>query len=60
MQYDVETGGPCLEAYRRQEILRIDSTACDQRWPEFASAAAAGVGSTLSIPVVVGGDGWAR
>lgn len=57
-QYDVKTGGPSLEAYRRQEILRIDSTARDQRWPEFASAAAAaGVGSTLSIPLVVGGDG---
>jgi len=57
-QYDVEAGGPCLTAYRRQEILRIDSTVSDQRWPEFAStAAAAGVASTLSIPLVVGGDG---
>ena len=57
-QYDSETGGPCLEAYRRQEILRIDRTATDQRWPEFAGTAAAeGVGSTLSIPLVVSGDG---
>ena len=57
-QYYAETGGPCLDAYRRQEILRIDSTATEQRWPEFASTAAGeGLGSTLSIPLVVGGDG---
>jgi GAF domain-containing protein len=57
-QYDAETGGPCLDAYRRQQVLRIDSTASDRRWPEFSRAAAAeGLGSTLSIPLVVGGDG---
>jgi GAF domain-containing protein len=57
-QYDAETGGPCLDAYRRQEILRIDNTATDLRWPEFANAAAAeGIASTLSVPLVVSGDG---
>lgn len=57
-QYDAKTGGPCLEAYRRQEVLRIDSTASDQRWLEFSGTAAAeGFGSTLSVPLVVGGDG---
>jgi len=57
-QYDAATGGPCLEAYRRQQILRIDSTATDRRWPEFAATAAAqGLASTLSVPLVVGGDG---
>ena len=57
-QYDAESGGPCLDAYRGQEILRIDSTASDQRWPEFASAAAAeGLRSALSIPLIVSGDG---
>jgi GAF domain-containing protein len=57
-QYDAETGGPCLDAYRRQEVLRIDSTATDLRWPEFAGTAfTEGLGSTLSIPLVVGGDG---
>ncbi len=57
-QYEADTGGPCLDAYRRQQILRIDSTASDQRWPEFAGTAAAeGLGSTLSIPLVVSGDG---
>jgi GAF domain-containing protein len=57
-QYDAASGGPCLDAYRRQQILRIDSTATDRRWPAFsATAAAAGLASTLSIPLVVGGDG---
>lgn len=57
-QYDAEVGGPCLEAYRRQQILRIDATASEQRWPEFAAAAAAhGLGSTLSVPLIVAGDG---
>ncbi len=57
-QYEAQAGGPCLEAYRRQQVLRIDSTASDRRWPEFSgAAAAAGLGSTLSIPLVVGGDG---
>jgi GAF domain-containing protein len=57
-QYQAAHGGPCLEAYRRQQVLRIDSTARDQRWPEFAATAAAeGLGSTLSIPLVVAGDG---
>ena len=56
-QYRAETGGPCLDAYRRQQIQRIDSTATDQRWPEFAGTAVTeGIGSTLSIPLVVGGD----
>lgn len=58
LQYEAATGGPCLDAYRRQQILRIDSTASDERWPEFARIAAAeGLGSTLSIPLAVGGDG---
>jgi GAF domain-containing protein len=57
-QYSAATGGPCVEAYRRQQILRIDSTATDPRWPHFAATAAgAGLGSTLSVPLVVGGDG---
>jgi transcriptional regulator with GAF, ATPase, and Fis domain len=57
-QYDAITGGPCLDAYRRQEIQRIDSIASDQRWPEFSGTAVAeGFASTLSIPLIVSGDG---
>ncbi len=50
-QYSAGTG-PCLEAFRQQRVFRIDSTANEPRWPEFAKAAAAhGIGSTLSLPV---------
>lgn len=57
-QYEADGGGPCLDAYRRQQVLRIDSTSEDQRWPEFAMAAArAGIMSTLSLPLVIAGDG---
>lgn len=57
-QYNAPGGGPCLEAYRRQQVLRIDSTPADSRWPDFAATAAAhGLNSTLSVPLLVGGDG---
>jgi GAF domain-containing protein len=57
-QYNSDEGGPCLEAYRRQQMFRIDSTSDDQRWPDFCrEAAGAGIISTLSAPLVVGGDG---
>ena len=58
LQYESGCGGPCLEAYRRQQNFRIDSTADDPRWPDFCqAAAAAGIGSTLSVPLIVNGDG---
>jgi GAF domain-containing protein len=57
IQYRVN-GGPCLDAYRRQVVNRIDSTETDERWPEFCrGAAAAGVHSILSFPLIVNGDG---
>jgi GAF domain-containing protein len=50
-----ETGnGPCVESYRTGEVLRIDSTDDDERWPEFSAACVAhGVHSTLSLPLSV-------
>ena len=53
-QYD--TGkGPCLDAFRHGQEFRIEDTRLETRWPEFAAAAAAGgVLSTLSLPLVVG------
>jgi GAF domain-containing protein len=58
LQYEAAGGGPCLEAYRQRQAFRIESTADDPRWPEFSqAAAAAGIKSTLSLPLVVGGDG---
>jgi transcriptional regulator with GAF, ATPase, and Fis domain len=57
IQYRVNAG-PCLDAYRRQAINRIDSTDSDERWPEFSrGAAAAGVHAVLSYPLIVAGDG---
>ena len=50
--------GPCLDAFRTQKIQRIDSTADDDRWPEFCEAAMAhGVRSTLSMPMTARGEG---
>ncbi len=47
--------GPCLDSYRSGEVNAIESTATDERWPEFSRAAAAhGVGSTLSLPLLAG------
>jgi GAF domain-containing protein len=55
-QYDAGTG-PCIEAFRHQRIYRIDSTAVDDRWPEFSrDALAHGVRSTLSVPLAVRGE----
>ncbi|HWG73577.1 MAG TPA: GAF and ANTAR domain-containing protein [Acidimicrobiales bacterium] len=57
LQYAIEAG-PCLDAYRNQTLYRIDDTDDDERWPEFVRVAAEiGVGSTLSLPLVVAGDG---
>jgi GAF domain-containing protein len=55
-QYD-SGHGPCLDAFRHQQAYRIDSTADERRWPEFASLAAAyGIVATLSIPVTARGE----
>lgn len=54
-----ETGsGPCLDAFRHQRVFRIDSTADEDRWPEFSQAAAEhGMRSTISFPLGVRGNG---
>jgi len=52
-QYD-SGRGPCLDAFRNGVAYRIDSTADDERWPEFSrTALAAGIRSTLSLPLMV-------
>ena len=44
--------GPCLDAFRHQVSYRIDDTATETRWPEFAAeAAAVGIVTTLSLPL---------
>lgn len=51
-----ETGeGPCLDAFRHAVVHRIDDTEQDKHWPVFAAAAAAkGIRSTISYPMVAG------
>ena len=54
-----ETGiGPCLDSFRHRRIFRIDDTTKDDQWAPFSEAAAAhGIGSTLSIPLVANHEG---
>ena len=52
-QYD-SGEGPCLDAFRDQQIYAIDDTLAGGPWPAFRAAAAAKrVRSTLSLPLVV-------
>jgi GAF domain-containing protein len=52
-QYDADSG-PCLDAFRTGDILRIDSTADDNRWPQFSAACAEhGILSTASFPMLI-------
>jgi GAF domain-containing protein len=52
LQYGLDSG-PCLTALRRGEQLRIDDTATDPRWRDYAvRALACGVRSSLSMPLV--------
>ena len=50
-----QTGdGPCIEAARRQVVIRIDDTRADPRWPLFTAAAREHrVASMLCVPLWV-------
>ncbi|MFP5282452.1 MAG: ANTAR domain-containing protein [Actinomycetes bacterium] len=53
-QYD-ENAGPCLEAYQRREVVRVDDTRTAGRWPSFSRRAVeVGIGSVLSLPLTAG------
>ena len=54
-----ETGiGPCLDSFRHRQVFRIHDTTKDDRWGPFSEAAAAfGIRSTLSIPLVANHEG---
>jgi GAF domain-containing protein len=55
-QYEIGSG-PCLDAFRLQQVFRIDSTTTEDRWEVFAKDAAAhGVFSTLSLPISARGE----
>ena len=50
--------GPCMYAFHNQNTYRIDDTASDTRWPEFAAAALShGIRATLSVPLAARGAG---
>jgi GAF domain-containing protein len=52
-QYDAGDG-PCLSAFHEGRITTIEATSEPGEWMEFRRAAAArGIGSTLSLPLVV-------
>jgi hypothetical protein len=49
--------GPCLQAARTGELVRVSVTEVADRWPTFArDAEAAGFGSFLSAPLAVNDD----
>jgi GAF domain-containing protein len=54
-----ETGiGPCLDAFRHQQVFRIDDMEKDHQWPPFSEAAAAeGIQSSLSLPLLARHEG---
>lgn len=46
--------GPCIEAVQRLDVVRVDSFARDDRWPELAgTAAAGGIAGSLCVPLTV-------
>ncbi len=52
-QYEFDEG-PCLTAAQEQRVYRIDSMWHERRWPRWTAVAAAmGLGSSLSAPLVV-------
>jgi GAF domain-containing protein len=53
LQYEFDEG-PCLTAWRSRQVVRIDDTSADSRWPNWNRAAAdLGVRSVLSVGLVV-------
>ncbi|MFT7836795.1 GAF and ANTAR domain-containing protein [Saccharothrix sp. BKS2] len=57
LQYELGQG-PCLAAWDRRAVVRVDDVLRDDRWPEWGRAAAGvGVRSVLSAPMVAGSEG---
>lgn len=56
LQYDLDEG-PCISAWRENDVVRIDDTALEDRWPRWTPAAASmGLRSSLSAPLRVRGE----
>jgi GAF domain-containing protein len=48
--------GPCLRAIDTHTVFQVDNTGEDERWPRFGPLAAQkGIGSVLSLPLVIDG-----
>lgn len=49
--------GPCLTAIREQSVVHVPDLSNEDRWPAFRSAALeAGIGSSLSVPLLLEGE----
>jgi GAF domain-containing protein len=49
--------GPCLSAIRNQVVVHVPDSARESRWPAYSAAAVdAGVGSSLSVPLLLEGE----
>ncbi|MHC6232031.1 GAF and ANTAR domain-containing protein [Arthrobacter sp. MMS24-T111] len=49
--------GPCLTAIREQSVVHVPDLSNDDRWPAFRAAALeAGIGSSLSVPLLLEGE----
>lgn len=56
LQYELDEG-PCMTAWRRREVVRLDDTASDIRWPRWSEQAQRlGVRSAMSAPLLAGGQ----
>jgi GAF domain-containing protein len=57
LQYELDEG-PCLTAWRSRQLVRMDDTTTDPRWPAWSSAVSKlGVRSVVSAPLVVADEG---
>ena len=55
-QYEAQRG-PCLQSFRDGEVHVIDEMDADIQWPEFSARASRhGIRSSLSVPLIAGGD----
>jgi GAF domain-containing protein len=54
LQYELDEG-PCLTAWRTRQLVRIDDTTTDGRWPRWNDAVnPLGVRSVISAPLLMG------
>jgi GAF domain-containing protein len=54
LQYEFDEG-PCLTAWRTRQLVRIDDTTTDGRWPRWNDAVSGlGVRSVISAPLMAG------